>query len=325
MGINHFQSLLVRRLAEALHFLGLKVEVCNLSEQIEQNYDWCLITVNPEFTQGSGLVEGAKKPDSITEWKRSALTALGSLRPYCRAVSCCLLNSTDNASYEEIDWLCQATGIDTILDVGFLDQSSSLTPSARSHYHFVLDGLTSWEQEAMKRDQSEEERSIPWVFIGQATIHRVVLVNQLVTRVDPRGFLYMPNLSQDATKTSQHFNQRQYETVLRKCHYHIWHSHHQHFCLESERFRLSLLTGCVPIQVVSEDEEIPSSVPFDYLLLHESEAAEKIQRFNFHEIRRRFRADFLALPSLTEGLAKLLASQSLLPGWQPSLLKSQAA
>lgn len=311
-GMNYYHELHGHRLAEALRSLGLVVDVGNLGEQIDATYDLCVLTNISEMLFGSGSAAGVT-------------SAIGHLRPYCRAVACCLHDSTDINSYEEFQRRYQATGIGTILDIGFHDRSAALPPSVRSLYHFVPNGLTSSEQEAASREKSEEERPIPWVFIGHATAPRVALVNNLITRVDPRGFVYMPNLGKDAVKEVQTLNQRQYETVLRKCCYHIWFSPYQHFCLESERFRLSLLTGCVPIKVIAEHEDGPSSVPFDYLALRESEAAGKIRQFDFHEMWRRFHADFLAFPSLAEGLAKFLISRSLLPGGQPSIVQSKAA
>jgi hypothetical protein len=324
-GMNYLHEIQGRRLAEALRSLGVVVDVRDLSGEVVENYDLCVLSNISEIFFGSGSSGGMTGADSTTSGKESALSAVRRLRPYCRAVACCLLDCTDIASAAAIRRRCQMAGIDTILDLGFRDQSAALAPSARSLYHFIPNGLTPSEQEAVKPERSEEERPIPWVFIGHASVHRVSLVNNLITRVDPRGFVYMPNVGKVAVKDVQQLNQRQYETVLRKSRYHIWFSHHQHFCLESERFRLSLLTGCVPIKVISEDEDRAPSPPFDYLVLRESEAAEKIRQLDFHEIRRRFRADFLAFPSLAGGLAKFLISHSLLPGGQRTIIESQAA
>ncbi len=324
-GMNYIQELHGRRLAEALRSLGLVVDLGNLGEQIKENYDWCVLTNITQMLFGHGLAAGRTNVNLGTEEKRLALAAIRSLRSYCHALACCLFDCTDRQSYEEIQRHCQATGIDAVLDFGFHDQSALLAPSVRSLYHFIPNGLTPSEQEAANQEKSEEDRPIPWVFMGLASARRVSVVNDLITRLDPRGFVYMPNEGKVASKTVQQLNQRQYETVLRKCRYHIWYSQHQHFCLESERFRLSLLAGCVPIKVVPEDQGKPASLPFDYLVVRESEAADRIRQFNFHEIRRRFRADFLAFPSLADGLGKFLTSRSLLPGWQPSRVKSQAA
>jgi hypothetical protein len=323
--MNYLDEQHGRRLTEALRTLGWVVDVGNLGGQIEEEYDWCVLTNISQMLFGSESVAGMTGASLTTEGKQSALAAIQRLHPYCRAVACCSQDCTDLASYEEIQRLCRVAGIDSTLDFGFHDQSAALPASMRSLYHFIPNGLTSSEQETVSREKNEEERPIPWVFIGHATVHRVVLINNLITRVDPRGFVYMPNLGKVAVKEMQQLGQRQYETVLRKCRYHIWFSQHQHFCLESERFRLSLLTGCVPIKIISDGEATASSLPFDYLVLRESEAAEKIRQFNFHEMRRRFRADFLIFPSLAEGLAKFLISRSLLPDGQPIIVQPQAA
>jgi len=323
--MNYIQEQQGRRLAEALRSLGLVVDLHNLGEQIEENYDLCVLTNITQMLFGHGLAGSMKDVNLATEEKRLALAAIRSLRSYCRVLACCLFDCTDIATYAEIQRYCQATGIDAILDFGFQNRSALLAPSVRSVYHFIPNGLTPSEQEAVNQEKSEQERSIPWVFIGLASARRVSVVNDLITRLDPRGFVYMPNEGTVASKTVQQLNQRQYETVLRKCHYHIWYSQHQHFCLESERFRLSLLAGCVPIKIAPEDQDKPSSLSFDYLVVRESEATDKIRQLNFHEIRHRFCADFLAFPSLAEGLAKFLVTRSLLPAWHPSRVKSQAA
>lgn len=324
-GTNYIQELQGHRLAEALRSLGLVVDVGNLGEQIEENYDLCVLTSITQMRFGHGLAGGMTDVNLATEEKRLALAAIRSLRSYCHALACCIFDCTDIVTYEELQRYCQATGIDAILDAGFQNRSALLAPSVRSLYHFIPNGLTPSEREAVNQEKTEQERSIPWVFIGQASARRVSVVNDLITRLDPCGFVYMPNEGKVASKTVQQLNQRQYETVLRKCHYHIWYSQHQHFCLESERFRLSLLAGCVPIKVVPEDQDKPSSLPFDYLVVRESEAAGKIRQFHFHEVGRRFRADFLAFPSMADGLGKFLTSRGLLPGWRPSMVKSRAA
>lgn len=323
--MNSFHEIQGRRLAEALRSLGLVVDVCDLSGEVEENYDWCVVSNISEVLFGYGSSGDMTDADLSAAGKELALATVRRLRPFCRAVSCCLLDCIDIASSAAIRRRCQTAGIDTILDLGFRDQSATLAPSVRPLYHFIPNGLTPSEEEAVSQEKSEEERPIPWVFIGHASAHRVSLVNNLITHVDPRGFVYMPNVGKVAVRDVQQLNQRQYETVLRKSRYHIWLSHHQRFCLESERFRLSLLTGCVPIKVISEDEDRVPSLPFDYLVLRESEAAERIRQFDFHEIRRRFRADFLTFPSLAQGLAKFLISQSLLPGGAPTIIQSQAA
>ncbi|MHB1422059.1 MAG: hypothetical protein ACYC3I_02455 [Gemmataceae bacterium] len=312
-GMNYFYELHGHRLAEALRNLGFLAEVGNLSEQLKENYDWCVLTNISEILLSYGPA-GANDANMTAERERLALAAIRRLHQNCRAVACCSLDCASTTWYEWIQRRCQATGINTILDFGLHDQSAALSSAARALYHYLPNGLTPTEQEAVRRAKNdEEERPIPWLFVGHATAHRVALVDHFVTHVDPCGFVYMPSLSKVTAKDSQHLNQQQYDTVMRKSRYQIWCSHHQHFYLESERFRMSLLAGCVPIKVVSEELEIPSEVPFDYLVVRESEAAEKVRQFNFQDIRRRFQADFLAFPSLAAALEKFLISQAILP------------
>ena len=323
--MDHFEDLHACRLAEELRSLGLVVDVGNLNEPIDESCDWCILTGITHSLQNPELGEGAKDAHRNAELGQSASAAIQRLRPNCRAVSCSLLDCTHISLYEKIHRRRHNSGIDSILDVGFLDRRTSLTSSMQSYYHYIPNGLTFSEKESLNREPNEEDRPIPWMFVGHANPHRVALLNDLVTHVDPRGFVYMPNGKQDAAQTTPFFNRAQYETALRKSRYHIWYCRDQHFSLESERFRQSLLAGGVPIRVVSGDLQKPSSLPFGNLVLHASEAAERIRQFNYSEIRRRFRAEFLALPRLAEGLAKFLISRSLLPARQLPLGQSHAA
>jgi hypothetical protein len=313
-GMNYFYELHGHRLAEALRSLGLQVDVGHLSEEREETYDWCVLTNISEILLSYGPAGGAENAIMTEERERLALAALRRLHHHCRAVACCSLDCASTTWYEWIQRRCQSVGINTILDFGLHDQSAALSPPARLLYHYLPNGLTPSEQEALRRAKNdEEERPIPWVFVGHATANRVALVEHLISQADPRGFVYMPSLSKVTAKASQHLNQQQYETVMRKSRYQIWCSHHQHFYLESERFRMSVLAGCVPLKVVAEDQDVPSDVPFDYLILREEEVAGKMRQYDFHDIRRRFYADFLTFPSLAAGLAKFLSAQGILP------------
>lgn len=312
--MNYFYELHGHRLAEALRSLGFRVKVGYLTEQIEETYDWGVLTNINEIVVSYNPTGGAINSPMTAEREHSALTAIWRLHQNCRAVSCCSLDCASTVWYEWIQRRCQVVGIHTILDFGLHDQSEALNTAARKFYHYIPNGLTPSEQEALRRSQKEdEERPIPWVFVGHATAGRVVLVDHLINQVDPQGFVYMPSLSKVTAKASQHLNQQQYHTVMRKSRFQVWCSHHQHFYLESERFRMSLLAGCVPLKVVSDEQDVPPDVPFDYLILRESEVAEKMRQFDFRKMRRRFNADFLEFPSLAAGVAKFLTAQGILP------------
>ena len=87
------------------------------------------------------------------------------------------------------------------------------------------------------------DRHIPWAFVGHMTESRVALVDFLVHQFDPGGFVYIPTLAPYTETDSPHLNQREFERVLYHTRYQMWRSHHEHFYLEPERFRTSLLTG----------------------------------------------------------------------------------
>ena len=220
-GMNYFYELHGHRLAEALRSLGFLVDVGNLSEQHEEQYDWCILTNISEILLSYGAA-GADDANMTAERERPALDAIRRLHNNCRAVACCSLNCASTPWYEWIQRRCQSTGINTILDFGLHDQSVALEPRGASMYHYLPNGLTPSEQGAVRRSKhDEEERPIPWVFVGHATASRVALVDHFVGHVDPRGFVYMPSLSKVTAKASQHLNQQQYDTVLRKSRYQI--------------------------------------------------------------------------------------------------------
>ncbi len=313
-GLNYFYELHGRRLAETLRTLGFAVETGTLATYVERPYDWCVLT-NITETLLSHAQQGA--PDISHEitraQERAALDAIRRLHKCCPSVACCSLDCASTAWYEWIQRRCEATGIDTILDFGLHDQSAILSASARSMYHFITNGLTPSEQHSMDRAQDDDERPIPWSFVGHVTLHRAALVDRLVQQVDPCGFVYLPQLGKVTAKGSPHLNEAQYDAVLRRCRYHIWCAHHEHFYMESERFRMSLLAGCVPIKIVPAGHAVPSGVVFGELVLSENEIAQRLRTFDFRAVRRQFREDFHGLPGLCESLGGFLTSRLILP------------
>jgi hypothetical protein len=179
----------------------------------------------------------------------------------------------------------------------------------------VPSGLTSTEQKQLRDIQAQDdERPIPWTFVGHHTPERVALVDHLLRFVDTRGFVYLPGLAPYTETGSPHLNQEQLETVLRKTRYQVWCSHHNFFYMEPERFRLSLLTGSVPVKVVASKAGVPEDMPFPYLVMRWQEVPDRLRGEVFTEVRRRFQDDFTRLPTLTEGLARFLVQAGVLSG-----------
>jgi hypothetical protein len=73
--------------------------------------------------------------------------------------------------------------------------------------------------------------------------------------------------------------------------------------MEGERFRDSLLTGSVPLKVVGRPPESSRVFPFEDLVVEHGDAAARVCELDYAEAWGRFREEFLALPSLEEGLA----------------------
>lgn len=296
------------RLVEALRSLGLLVELGTLSDPIQGLFDWCVFTnISEAF------------PDRPATDVRRLLFQ-------CRAFACCSLDCADIAPNQLIQQHCRSAGIDVLLDLCLSDRSGILGSSARPRYHFILNGLTPSERATVLRiTKFKENRPIPWVFIDEAAADRVSLVSHLISHLDPCGFVYMPNLTQSTAADVKRLKQEQYQMVLQRCRYLISYSPQQPFHMECDFLIKALLAGCVPIKIVSQDAIVPALVPFAYLIHRECEAAETLQKQDFRELRERFRSDFLALPSLADGLASFFAAHGILPGLEVSFANHRAA
>jgi hypothetical protein len=298
--INYFYNLTGRRVAEALRELGFAVDVCTLATCPERNYDWCILVNISEVALSVGDED-------------AGLEQIRGLGQRCRVLASCSLDCVGTRWFEALYKACTATGVSAILDLGLVDQAAYLSPAERTLYHFVPSGLTDSERRQLDAlETTDEDRPIPWAFIGHATAHRAALVDYLVRVVDPRGFVYMPALAPYTEKDSPYLNQQQFERVLRLTRYQFWCSHHHYFYMEPERFRMSLLTGSVPIKIVESRAGVPQSVPFRYLLIAEDDIPQWVGEGVFERVRRRFQHDFRQLPSLRDSLAAYLVQVGIL-------------
>ena len=139
---------------------------------------------------------------------------------------------------------------------------------------------------------------------------RAALASRLVREANPDGFLYLPHLS-PVTQAGPHLNEQQFQKVLLRTRCQVWCSHHGHFYAEGERFRNSLLTGSLPLKVVTTTPDSGKVLPFDYLMVSAKDAPGALRHLqsNFTATWCRFVDDFLALPSLAQGLAGFLKDE----------------
>jgi hypothetical protein len=206
--------------------------------------------------------------------------------------------------------LCRDAGIAVLLDLGFHDQYQELKPEERDFYRFCFNGLTRAERLAVPIDAAPQDHPIPWAFVGSLSPQRAALAWRLVHEASPGGFLYLPHLS-PVTESGPHLNERQFQSVLRKARSQVWCSHHGHFYVESERFRNSLLTGGLPLKVMTAPAPPERILPFGNLMCTEQDAPAKLRQLeeNYQTAWGTFADEFMSLPSLERGLAAFLEDE----------------
>jgi hypothetical protein len=255
-------------------------------------YDWCFFVNLFEIATAHGELAGATR-------------AIRSVMRRCRHVAAVALECSGTPWFMHSVRLCRDAGIETLLDLGFHSQSDGLEPDVAAMYRFCFNGLTPSEVRAVPADADESQRPVPWALVGHQSVERSDLAYRLVREAQPDGFLYLPRLS-PVTDTGPHLNERQYQHVLSRARFQVWCAHHPHFYLESERFRNSLLTGSLPVKVVSRPPERSRVFPFEHLLVNHEQVATFLRETGYAPAWRRFRDEFLALPTLAEGMAAFL-------------------
>lgn len=314
--LNYFYDLHGRRLAEALAALGFDVDVTTLARRPEKAYDWCALTNISEIVLSHDKEDDEDVTGDITPAEEhAAIDAVRRLHKTCKVVTTCSLDCVATPWYAALEARAAAAGIATMLDFGLHDQSASLGSDGqhrRPAYWYVPNGLTPSERRALDAAAADDHRPLPWAFVGHTTPNRAALVDRLMQQVDPRGFVYLPGIGKITEKGSPHLNERQYDTVLRRSRYQVWCSHHPHFYMESERFRMSLLAGSVPVKVVPDRKAVPPRLAFDYLVMDDEEVAGRLRTLDFRAVRQRFRDDFRSVPGIAEGLTGYLVAAGVM-------------
>ncbi len=292
--VNYFYNQSGRRVGEALESLGFAVEVTTLGDCLPGEREVCILSNVSEILHAHGHEE-------------DGLARIQKIGEGCRVVFSLGIDCVSTQWYQRIRDFSARAGVGTILDLGLFDQSPFLPIEQRASYGLVFAGLTPSEErmlDAMGEDDAG--RTIPWAFVGSSTPTRVALVDHLVQRVDPRGFVYMPPPAPYLEQGSPHLNQEQFERVLARTRYQVWCSGHSYFYMEPERFRASLLTGGVPVKILDRGLPVPDSVPLGYLMMEAPEVGGRLTERVFARIRRRFRADWRGFPTLADELAREL-------------------
>ncbi len=296
--VNYFYNLNGRRVAEALTDLGFDVDVRPLADCGGESYDCCLLSNISEVLNAYGH-------------EHEGLVRIRSLVARCGESAAISMDSVMTPWYRRSVEFCAVAGVPSILDLGLWDQSLYLPTGDPIRYEFVRDGLSPSESRALEAVPCDiDDRPIPWAFVGHFTSDRAAFADFLVTEVDPRGFLYIPSLAPITESGSPHLDERQFRSVLRKTQHHIWCSHHHHFYLEPERFRHSLLSGCLPVKVLMEGQIAPEDAPFDYLVVSRDGLADLIRSRGSSVEWRRLREDYRRSP-LSGSIGQFLARRGV--------------
>ena len=304
--VNYFYNRAGERIAEALKGLGWAVQVRTIGSLLDAadddplgQWEWCFFINVTELSAACGDAD-------------VLLGAIETLRPSCRRMAAVALECAGTSWFAGSVHLCRKASISVLLDLGFHDQYGELDAKARQLYRFCFNGLTDGERRAVPAARSlASDHPIPWAFVGSLSAERSALAWRLVREASPDGFLYLPQLS-PVTDNGPHLNEQQFQQVLSRSRCQVWCSHHAHFYVESERFRNSLLTGSVPLKVLTTPAPPDRVMPFEHLMCTAEEAPAALRELddNFEAAWRRFADEFLALPSLEQGLAAFLEDEA---------------
>jgi hypothetical protein len=158
---------------------------------------------------------------------------------------------------------------DALVDVGFVSQEAKAA-DLPVPYQFLFNGPTRFQRRALQAEASDEKRSIPWTLVGSMVKKRAELVAELVEKVDPGGFVFMPKSrvpKRKALLATDHWRMSPFglARVLRRTRYYVWCSGHEFKHYESFRFVDALLAGAVPCKIDEEgpwkDTRIPCVFP----------------------------------------------------------------
>ncbi len=291
--ITYFYNRAGHRLVEALQGLGISTQLHTMETIPDEQFDWCFLM------NITDLVAAYQPYDR-------AMKRLTQLRQRSKILVLYLMEAIETRWFRDALAYGKEAKIDLILDAGLHSQCDALPTEVRPIYRFVLNGLTDGEAQAVRTMAlADDERVLPWAFVGAATGARARVALHLVREFDTQGFVYLPQVAV-ISDDGPHLNERQFQTVLRRARYQVWCTHHSGFYMEGERFRMSLLTGSVPMKVLLAPLDTTRALPFTYLMVEEAELTQRLRELDFAATRHQFRSDFLKLPSLSQSIAEAL-------------------
>ncbi len=291
--VNAFNNIAGRRLAEALEGLGWNAQVVSLRDYETGGADVVFLVSLHELIVSCG--DDLLASEKLERLKRSCgLTVMWLLEP--------TRTHWFDISYERFT----EYGVDLLMDNAIHDQSATLEDDQRSVYRYLFYGLTESEKRRVREGRFEDDRrTIPWAYIGLKTRLRSLLGQYLVDEVDPAGFLYLTD-HLPYTEDGPGLKDERFQDVLSRTRYQIWRSQGSYFYMEGERYRRSVLAGCVPLKVLVEDAPEGENLPFANLLVSQKDLVSAMNPDTFKATRDAFVAEYLSLPSLEDELRRTL-------------------
>jgi hypothetical protein len=151
--------------------------------------------------------------------------------------------------------------VDAVLDVGFVPQEDK-HPFPKVPYHYVFNGLTKEEGQAISNRSLSQGRCIPWAVVGHEAPNYVNLIAELIDyKRYPEGFCFLRHPSQQGSKGEGLLSYSGLATVLSKTKYYVWSSNDSFAYYESLRFIQALLAGAVPCKIDGNSTWEKSDIP----------------------------------------------------------------
>lgn len=137
---------------------------------------------------------------------------------------------------------------DALIDVGFVSQQDKLN-GFHTPYHFLFNGPTRSEREQILSLPSSAPKPIPWAVVGHRPAERSGLVDELVHRIDPRGFVFLADPDVWVREGHGTISPSRLASILDKTQLYVWLTHHGFAYYESFRYLDAVLGGAVPCKI----------------------------------------------------------------------------
>ncbi|MBX6765019.1 MAG: hypothetical protein IRY88_15285 [Rubrobacteraceae bacterium] len=213
----------------------------------------------------------------------------------------------------EIEWFKRQFRLplsyDAVIDIGFVSQQEKLKSDFDVPYFFLYNAPTLEEKQALERGINDE-RPIPWAFVGHFRQERARLAAKLIQGLNPRGVVFLPKGG--VVKEGQGtIGPLGLSALLSKTKFYVWSSHHEFPYYESLRFIEALTVGCVPCKVDAATAHLWRGAGIPGVFTSVEELGEAIKNKGFGVLLEEAREYYLSKGLLRDHLTELFDSLGL--------------